>query len=98
MFGSLVGRTALPFTAILVLGAGPFQIAMISAAELVPALLLGPAIGVWGDRLHRRPILIAAGIRRGRPLGPLPLAPPLCPSAVEPLFGGALPRGLLCIR
>ena len=74
MFGSLVGRTALPFTAILVLGAGPFQIAMISAAELVPALLLGPAIGVWVDRLHRRPILIAADIGRALLLGTIPLA------------------------
>jgi predicted MFS family arabinose efflux permease len=74
IFGSLIGRTALPFTAILVLDAGPIEIAALSAAELAPALLLGPVIGVWVDRLRRRPLMIAADIGRFLLLATIPLA------------------------
>jgi MFS family permease len=74
MFGSLIGRTALPFTAILVLDAGPLEIALLSAAELVPAFLSGPFVGVWVDRLRRRPIMIAADIGRFALLATIPLA------------------------
>jgi MFS family permease len=74
IFGSLVGRTALPFTAILVLDAGPIQIALLSAAELVPAFLAGPFVGVWVDRLRRRPIMIAADIGRFALLATIPIA------------------------
>jgi MFS family permease len=74
IFGSLVGRTALPFTAILVLDAGPLEIAALYAAELLPAFLLGPVIGVWVDRLRRRPIMIAADIGRFLLLATIPLA------------------------
>jgi predicted MFS family arabinose efflux permease len=74
IFGSLIGRTALPFTAILVLGAGPIEIAALSVAELAPAFLLGPVIGVWVDRLRRRPILIASDIGRFFLLATIPFA------------------------
>src|SRR5574341_1905331 len=74
VFGSMIGRTALPFTAILVLDAGPLEIALLYAAELVPAFLSGPFVGVWVDRLHRRPIMIAADVGRFGLLGTIPLA------------------------
>ena len=78
-FGSLVERTALPFTAILVLDAGPIQIALLLAAELIPAFLSGPFVGVWVDRLRRRPIMIAADIGRFALLPPSPSLMSLTP-------------------
>ena len=41
IFGSLVTRTALPFAAILVLGAGPLEVAAIRACEIVGGLVVG---------------------------------------------------------
>jgi predicted MFS family arabinose efflux permease len=95
IFGSLVGRTALPFTAILVLDAGPIEIAALSAAELAPAFLLGPVIGVWVDRLRRRPILIAADIGRFLLLATIPLAHVFDALTLEHLYAVAFFVGIL---
>src|SRR4051794_9678904 len=74
LFGSLIGRFALPFVAIYTLNATPFQVAVIGAAGVAPGLLLGLLAGGWGDRLRRPPILIAADIGRALVLGSGPLA------------------------
>lgn len=74
VFGSLVTRVALPFTAILTLDATPLQIGLLTAAELVPGLLVGLVAGVWVDRLRRRPIMIAADVGRALALLWVPLA------------------------
>ena len=97
IFGSLVGRTALPFTAILVLDAGPLQIAFLSAAELVPAFLAGPFVGVWVDRLRRRPIMIAADVGRFALLGTIPLAHVFDALTMEQLYAVAFFVGILTI-
>jgi predicted MFS family arabinose efflux permease len=73
-FGTLVTRVALPFTAILALDASAFEVALIGIAEMVPALLVGLPVGAWVDRLHRRPILIAADIGRALVLVTIPIA------------------------
>ena len=73
-FGSLVGGTALQFTAILLLDASPLQVAVLGAATLVPGFLFGLLAGVWVDRLRRRPILIGADIGRALVLATIPLA------------------------
>src|SRR6266487_1282763 len=52
-FGSHIGGGALRFTAILILGATPLQLSLLSAAQLAPMLLLGLIAGVWVDRLRR---------------------------------------------
>jgi len=74
VFGTLVGRTALPFAAILTLDASPFEIALLAQADLIPGFLFGLVAGVWVDRLPRRPIMIAADIGRALLLGLIPLA------------------------
>ena len=74
VFGTLVGRTALPFAAILTLDATPFEIALLAQAELVPGFAFGLIAGVWVDRLPRRPILIVADIGRALLLSLIPLA------------------------
>jgi hypothetical protein len=38
VFGSLVSRNALAFTAVLLLGATPFHVALLNAADLIPGL------------------------------------------------------------
>ena len=74
VFGSMIGGTALDFTAILVLGATPLQLGVLNAMRLVPGLLAGLFAGAWVDRLHRRPLLIGADIGRALVLASLPLA------------------------
>ena len=72
--GSFVTRTALPFAAILVLGAGAGEVAAIKSAELVAGLTLGLVAGAWVDRLRRRPVMIVADLGRAAILGSIPLA------------------------
>ena len=58
-FGSLVTRTALPFTAILLLDASPSAISVLRVAELLPGFIFGLVAGAWVDRLRRKRIMIA---------------------------------------
>lgn len=73
-FGSFITRTALPFAAILVLAAGPAEIAALRSLELIAGLLVGLVAGAWVDRLRRRPIMVAADLGRALLLGSIPLA------------------------
>jgi len=73
-FGSMVGGTAMSFTAILVLHATPFQMGVLNTMQLVPAFLAGLFAGAWVDRLRRRPLLIGADLGRAMVLATIPLA------------------------
>ena len=92
-FGALIARTALPFTAILVLGAGPIEIAIIRSLEFIAGLSVGLFAGAWVDRLRRRPILIAADLGRAALLISVPAAamlhvlslPQTCPVGLQRL-------------
>jgi MFS family permease len=74
IFGSLITRMALPFVAILVLSAGPIEVAVLRSLDLVAVLLVGLVAGAWVDRLRRRPVLIWADLGRAVLLLSLPLA------------------------
>jgi MFS family permease len=74
IFGSLVTRIALPLAAILVLGAGAFEVAVLRSLELGSALLVGLVAGAWVDRLRRRPVLIWADLGRAALLASIPVA------------------------
>jgi len=74
MLGSFITRTALPFAAILVLGAGAGEVAILRSAELVAGLTVGLVAGAWVDRLRRRPILVWADLGRAALLGSIPIA------------------------
>lgn len=95
--GSHIGGGALRFTAILVLGATPFQLSLLTAAGMVPALLIGLMVGVWVDRLRRRPILIAADLGRSLLLVSIPLAYVLNVLRIEQLYIVAGLVGVLTI-
>jgi Na+/melibiose symporter-like transporter len=72
--GSRITRTALPFAAVLVLGAGPFEMGVLSGAAAAAVLLFGLFAGAWADRVRRRPILIAADLGRAAVLATVPIA------------------------
>ncbi|HLN61460.1 MAG TPA: MFS transporter [Symbiobacteriaceae bacterium] len=74
IFGSLVGRIALPFLVIYALNATSAQVAWIRVAEVAPGMLIGLLAGVWVDRLRRRPIMIWADLGRALLTATIPLA------------------------
>lgn len=74
MLGSFITRTALPFAAILVLGAGAGEVAILRSGELIAGLTVGLVAGAWVDRLRRRPILVWADLGRAVLLGTIPVA------------------------
>src|SRR5256714_23442 len=72
--GSVVTRTAVPLVALLVLGAGPREMALLIVAASLAVLLVGLFAGAWVDRLRRRPLLIWADAIRAVLLGSIPAA------------------------
>ncbi len=73
-FGSQVSELALPLTAVLVLQATPMEMGLLGAAERAPFLLVGLLVGVWIDRMRRRPVLIVGDFARGVLLLTIPAA------------------------
>jgi Na+/melibiose symporter-like transporter len=74
IFGSLITRIALPLVAILVLGAGALEVAILRGVDLGATLVFGLVAGAWVDRLRRRPVLIWADLGRAALLGSVPVA------------------------
>jgi MFS family permease len=74
IFGSLVTRIALPLAAILVLGSGAVEVAILRSVDLIATLVFGLVAGAWVDRLRRRPVLIWADLGRAALLGSIPVA------------------------
>jgi MFS family permease len=72
--GSVVTRTAVPLVALLVLGAGPREMAFLVVAGSLAVLLVGFLAGAWVDRVKRRPLLILADAIRALLLFSIPLA------------------------
>ena len=72
--GSVVTRTAVPLVALLVLGAGPKEMALLVVSASIAVLLVGFVAGAWVDRLRRRPLLIATEAIRALVLFSIPVA------------------------
>lgn len=72
--GSVVTRTAVPLVALLVLGAGPTEMAFLVVAASLAVLIVGFVAGAWVDRLRRRPLLIWADALRALLLLSIPIA------------------------
>src|SRR5690242_8791954 len=72
--GSVVTRTAIPLLAVLVLGAGPNEMAALVVAGSLAVLLVGFLAGAWVDRLARRPLLIWTDVIRAIVLLSIPVA------------------------
>ena len=69
-----ITRIALPLAAILVLGSGAVEVAVLRSLELGATLLVGLVAGAWVDRLRRRPVLIWADLGRAVLLASIPVA------------------------
>ncbi len=95
VFGSLIGGTALQFTAILFLQASAFQMGLLAAASIAPGFASGLVAGVWVDRLRRRPLLIAADAGRALALATIPLAAALGRLTIEQLYVVAFLNSIL---
>ncbi|MFF9781222.1 MFS transporter [Streptomyces nigrescens] len=59
-FGAAVSNVAMPLVAVSALHASTFAVGLISACGWLPWLLIGLPVGVWVDRLRRRPLMLAA--------------------------------------
>lgn len=64
VFGSHITEVALPLTAVLFLHATAAQMGLLNTARWLPFLLFTLFVGVWADRLRRRPLLVAADLGR----------------------------------
>src|SRR5258708_2107206 len=87
--GSVVTRTALPLVALLVLGAGPLQLAVLVISARLAGLLVGLVAGAWVDRLRRRPILIWTDVIRAALLFWIPIAYAIGALRIEQLYAVA---------
>ena len=75
VFGDQITLLAIPVVAALVLGATPAEMGLLTAAGLLPHLLLSLPAGVWLDRVqNRRRLMIAADIGRAVLLLSIPIA------------------------
>jgi MFS family permease len=93
--GSVVTRTAVPLVALLVLGAGPLEMALLVVAGSLAVLLVGFFAGAWVDRLRRRPLLIGTDAVRALLLFSIPIAYATGVLRMEQLYVVAFVEGCL---
>jgi MFS family permease len=86
---------ALPLTALLVLHARSFEVALLATAVTVPSLALGIPAGVWLDRVRRRPVMITADVGRAAALISVPVAYGLGVLTLPHLYLAAFVNGSL---
>jgi MFS family permease len=96
-FGTQVTLLALPLVAVLTLEASVFEVAVLSGLEYLPFIVFALPVGVWVDRLSRRPILIVGDIGRALALGSVPLAYALGVLSIWQLYAVAFVVGTLTV-
>ncbi|MBI3970305.1 MAG: MFS transporter [Chloroflexi bacterium] len=96
-FGSGITGSALPLTAVLVLGAGSVEMGLLMAASAAPVVLLGLFAGVWVDRRRRRPVMVWADVGRALLLASIPVTAVLGQLRLEHLFVVAAAVGVLTV-
>ena len=84
--GTQVSQLAVPTVAILLLHATPFQVGLLTALEFLPFPVLGLIVGVYADRLRRRPLMIASDLGRMLALATIPVAFGLGLLRIEQLY------------
>jgi MFS family permease len=73
VLGTEITFIAFPIIAV-VIGASPFEIALLTVVGLLPFLVLGLPAGVIVERVARRPVMIAADLTRALVLAMIPVA------------------------
>jgi MFS family permease len=95
--GSQITVLALPLTAVLLLGAGATETGLLVAAQMAPSIVTGLFIGVWVDRLPRKPILIASDIGSSIVIGSVPAAAALGVLTLAQLYVVSFLSGLFAM-
>ncbi|MBU4464755.1 MAG: MFS transporter, partial [Actinobacteria bacterium] len=72
-FGASATAVAMPVLVVQLLGATPFEVGVVNAAQFVPYALVGLIAGVYTDRWRRKPILVWASVGRALCLGAVPV-------------------------
>ncbi|MDG6902296.1 MAG: MFS transporter [Nitrososphaerota archaeon] len=73
-FTGQISDLALPTVAILVLQVTAFQVGILQALGFIAFPILGLPVGVWIDRVRRRPVMIAMNLIQVATLASVPLA------------------------
>jgi hypothetical protein len=73
-FSAQISGLALPLCAALLLGASPAQMGILLAVQFLPFALFGLLAGVWLDRHHKRPALLACKLMSLLALLSVPIA------------------------
>jgi MFS family permease len=94
--GSQVTILALPLTAVFVLHASAFEVALLSTAATAPNLV-GIPLGVWVDRVSRRAVMVGADLGRAAMLGSLPALYGLGLLRLPHLYAIAVVNGVLSV-
>ncbi|MDQ2966406.1 MAG: MFS transporter [Chloroflexota bacterium] len=97
LFGTQVTFIAIPVIAVLILGATPFEVALVGTLEFLPFLLFTLPAGVWVDRLPRRRILITGDLGRALMLATIPIAHVLGVLTIWQLFVVAFVNGIFTV-
>ncbi|HKC91106.1 MAG TPA: MFS transporter [Candidatus Limnocylindria bacterium] len=84
--GSQITVLALPLTAVLLLGAGATETGLLVAAQMLPSIVAGLFVGVWVDRLPRRPIMIWSDIGSAVVIASVPFAAALGALSLAQLY------------
>lgn len=84
---------ALPLAAVLVVHASTFQVGLLTTATYTAFLGIGLPVGVWVDRLRRRPVMIGADLLRAAVLVSVPVAAALGDLTLAQLYLVALIHG-----
>jgi MFS family permease len=74
LVGSQVTVIAVPLIAAFTLGAGPWEIGVVTACGRLPYLVFGLPAGVWADRLPRRAVAAVCAVGQALALGVVPVA------------------------
>jgi MFS family permease len=98
LLGDQISMLALPLVAAIELDAGPAQMGYLTAAALVPNLLVSLHAGAWVDRRgRRRQVMIAADVGRFALLVTIPAAFALDALTIEQLYVVAILSGALTV-
>lgn len=98
VFGDQITLLALPIVAVLILGADPAQMGVLTAVGLLPHLLFSLPAGVWLDRVRdRRRLMIVSDLIRAAALAVVPIAFVLDVLSIELLFGVTFVVGTVAV-
>jgi len=95
--GNQFTNLALPILAVLSLHAGAFEIGLLMALQTLFFPILGLFIGVWADRLRKRPIMVVCNLGRMAGLASIPLAFPLSSLTLYQLYAVAAVNGVFTV-